>query len=142
MKPKQVTVWEAHDGKIYKTAEDCREHEALDASIAEILGTLKDRPEGLRDGDSIEQDPGKAGKACNDFLTLCQHHSDHRWFQQAVENEQLDTCRHGVGRLIDEMHPLLRRAWFRFMCMDQHWREWDQVYNAIQSRDGLLGGTK
>jgi hypothetical protein len=136
---KQIIKWIAEDGAEFNSREACDEYERLCADVQEVLSKLPkipDLPEcSFENGGGYLQHSEETIKpARDDILHLALKNgvggtSIEKWITAMLNGEDVHAS--WPGRAIDECCPApLRRAWYRFMCMDSQWREWGQPYYA------------
>lgn len=99
----------------------------LEQKIKEILDMLPPEPDPVLGGESeeyIQHIPEIIDNAQTKFLKLC--------IDEGIlpENYKSGVHRQGiVGRFLDNKEkPRLSRAWYRFMKIDEDYREWQQPY--------------
>ncbi len=129
-----ITKYRAIDGVEFNDKDKCLEYEALISQVKLIMSQLQEKP--TDDGCSFSNGGGYlqhsktlVRKVKVQILELCKDYIDHKWIQQAIDDETVHPS--WVGRLVSDygIRPL-NEAWGRFSCMDKKCREWGQPYYA------------
>lgn len=79
----------------------------------------------------IQHDPEEVDRVQFEFLEICSEVLKSKFF--TGENSLEKAHRQGiVGRILDDSgNTILYSTWYRFMCIDDGYREWCQPYYAI-----------
>ena len=134
----QITKFKAIDGTEFYSENECLDYENLIARVNAIMGKLPVRP---NDTDFINGE-GFIQHEKSDLITtriaileICKEYINHKWVQQTMDNETVHPS--WVGRLLGDygIKPL-EKAWDRFYCIDNHFREWGQPYFAANPDEG------
>jgi hypothetical protein len=69
------------------------------------------------------------------FLKICDRELNTNYFTKNYDSDK--PHRQGiVGRFIDDSYNKdLSQTWYRFMCIDEKYREWPQPYYAINAKE-------
>lgn len=132
---KEITKYQADDGREFKTKEDCLAHELLCDKVAGIVSNLPDKPENdgcsfANGGGYLQHEKHALVSAKKALLSLANEISPHKWFVQSIEDDTAHSS--WAGRIIDDSEKLapINKAWYRIMCVDEQFREWGQPYFA------------
>lgn len=128
---KMITQYQANDGTIFSSEEECLAHESFCAEIDLIMIRLNQiEDDSFRDNDTdfIQQDPSIFFNVRNDLLLLARRLTTHPWIDQSIVDPSVHPSY--AGRIIDEISRPLNKAWYRIQCTDKYCREWQQPYFA------------
>lgn len=128
---KTITQYQANDGTIFSSKEECLAHETLCDEIDLIMIRLNPREDDSfkdNDIDFIQQYPAIFYNVRNDLLLIAKRLTTHQWIDQSIVDPAVHPSY--AGRIIDEISRPLSRAWYRIMSTDKHCREWQQPYFA------------
>lgn len=136
---KQIIKYEAFDGAVFGTEDDCRAYELMAARINAAMRSLPTRPESndFANGDGyVQHDSASVHEAMVAVLNQAKNYSSHTSIPKSMEVGF--PSRAGiVGRIIDDCCPRpINKAWYRFMCMDNDYREWGQPFFALNPDKG------
>ena len=144
---KEVMVYESNDGKLFRSCEECVEHEVKRLELSEIeLKYLGEPFNGIDFSNGkgyIQQDKTAVAKA---MMALVEHANIETKWSDAMRENPFDYRNSFVGRILCDRQDGSYRVWYRFMCMDSLYREWGQPYYAdnggecFKIRDGLQTG--
>lgn len=136
---KEVTRYQADDGKVFDTADKAIAHDAKVLSIKSAYKLLKDTPKNdgcdfANGGGYVQQDPVKVQEFKRQIMLMGATH--HAKMAEWARNPQEVHPQSIVGRILSDCDSLLYSAWNRVMCMDDKFREWGQPYYAINPHKG------
>ena len=121
---REIKMYQSDDGEIFKTVKECGEHEFKIHAIRVIMGELNDRP-GSDDFDNgktfIQQSSDVVKKAITRIAQLSIVELNDDFYLNPTK--ALNTR---IGRAICESDKYLAKAWYRFQCMDDDYKEWGQ----------------
>lgn len=127
---KKITIYQCEDGTRFDTEAEALKYESYIARAKKIESHLISIGRDLYYNEYIQQDPDALRKAKYDFLTLVAERIP-EWKDWAIE------CRDGIrhishiGRVIDDYGiKWMRHLYFRFACIDEDGREYQQPYYA------------
>ena len=137
---KQITMFEASDGRKFNTEKECLTYETTVMTINQIMARLPARPD---NGSRFVNGKGyiqhnkavflRAQRALVHLLdaSLAEDSTYERHISAALASEiPVGLC--FIGRLIDDMGPApLRTAWNRILCTNSRFREYGQPYYAL-----------
>lgn len=116
---KEITVYEAIDGKRFDSKNDCLEYEILIDQVNYITNKLKPAPI-VKEGCALQQDKDTVELAFKQFMYICANRIElcRDWFIDVAEG-----IRHmsHVSRILSdyaEDYPILNRTMFRFECIN------------------------
>ncbi len=131
---KKITMFEAEDGKLFRNELDCINYENLIRNIKEISDRLPQLPKdancNFSNGEGyLQHDADIVNKAIIDLVKLeeCleKYLDDHNFLEHPF------TYRNSIiGRIIDDSDSPIKSLWYRFMCMDETYKEYGQGYYA------------
>lgn len=129
----KIEKYKAIDGKEFNDPDQCLEYEALIDRVNTIMKPFGDRPDdsdfqnGVRG--YIQHDRDVFLSVKRNILEEIGKHINHQWIKDTMERDNVHPS--WVARLIGDcgIRPL-DRAWFRFQCIDNQYREWGQPYFA------------
>lgn len=130
---KVIQKYQADDGKIFSTIEECEKYEQLCSRVEEIMKWLNPLPKdkGCRfanGGGYIQQEKKIVDKARIEIVDL-----GNKFFKQPVKWDF-----YAIGRLFnDSGYSCLYSAWGRLSNIDSNYREWGQGYYAIFPEKGI-----
>jgi len=77
----------------------------------------------------IQHIPEMIEEAQNTFIELCVQKGilDKKFLDGKVHRQGI------IGRYLDDSGTLAYKYWYRFMCIDEKYREWEQPYYAINT---------
>jgi hypothetical protein len=129
------TKYKCRNGAEFASEEAARKYEILldevDAAMAP-LGRHPDTCDFANGGGYLQHAPGAVFKAFDAIVALVERtlaSLPEGW--QPLPSAEIWRCRGGIiGRYLDDSHSVLWRAWVRFLCVDDRFREWGQPYHA------------
>ena len=135
----KIAKYKANDGSLFDSEEDCMAHENNCAAAARIMQAIPDKPKGcdFSNGSGfIQHSSGGLLLARTALLELIKEkYTQHKWIQQSID-KGWDAHSSYAGRIIDECCPnSISKHWYRFMCIDDQYREWGQPYYANNPLD-------
>lgn len=141
MKP--VIMYEARDGSRWKLEEEAVSRDALVDECHATEQIIGPRPTDTKHGEFVQHDRAKGEAFHIAMVRLARKHTAwwDGWAKWDAKGPWKETDVHPgsiVGRIIDDsdLTPL-NRLWYRFNCMDQFYREWDQPYFANKAREAV-----
>jgi hypothetical protein len=139
---KEVTKFEANDGKIFESKDKCAEYESMLLQTEIVMSFLKPRPDDKgcsfsNGGGYIQQESDVVCEAMRKIVQI----SGYKFEDQKEKDHFLKNpfmYRNGIiGRVLsDGDNCALYGAWIRFMCIDGLFREWGQPYYASHPESG------
>jgi len=129
---KKIVRYEANDGVLFKTESEALKRDRLIEQVADIMSVL---PRAQYAFDSkfkkgrayIQHDKSALRKVQVELLEICKNYVNYAWIQYAIDNEDVPLSY--VGRLMDDQDiEILRTAGYRFLCIDDEYREWEEPY--------------
>lgn len=142
MKTQTITYYIANDGTKFTDEAKCVDYEFDAERIKEILEPLGPDPV-LSGKDYITHDISTVLTVRNNFLTFAKSITNWGSFADHFDGarEQTEHNQTFVGRLIDDAGtPAVKKAWFRFMCIDMGTgREYSQPFYAFSAYDNRVG---
>jgi len=132
-----ITKFKAIDGKEFDTEKECIDYEKLIDRVNQIMSLIPKRIEDtdFANGSGFIQHNEKDLKTVKvNFLNLCKEYIDHKWIQQAIDDDTVHpSC---VQRLLGDYNIMpLYKEWNRFSCIDSQFREWGQPYFATHPEE-------
>lgn len=106
---KEVTFYEASDGKAFRSATACRRHEKDVENVERWTRQYLLKPPTKHNGEVFVRQPPESRKALI---------------------ARLESVGHGNPRISDDSDSAYNKLWFRIMCIDDQNREWGQPYFA------------
>lgn len=132
----KLTKYQAVDGREFKFLEDCLKYENDLHIISNIELELISRPDNtnfLNGGGYIQQKESSVVSAMIKTIKLLDIPED-------IKDKALQSpfkSRFGIiDRYLDDCDLLHRKIWYRFMCIDDQYREWGQPYFAMNPDKG------
>lgn len=120
--------YQADDGTLFSSREQCAAYELSSSKIDTIISKLGTKPK-LSDDQYIQHTMTNVYNVRRELCLLANSVWEHKWFTQTATDPSTHSS--WAGRLISEMdNPKLNSAWFRIMCIDSDGREWQQPYFA------------
>lgn len=120
--------YQADDGTLFSSREQCANYELSSSKIDAIVSKLGTKPN-LNDEQYVQHSMSDVNYVRRELCLLANSVWEHKWFIQTAEDPF--THSYWAGRLISEMdNPKLNAAWYRIMCIDSNGREWQQPYFA------------
>lgn len=136
---KEVTKYQADDGRVFDTEHEAIVQDAKAVSLKKISKLLKPIPEndGCKFSNGagyVQQDALRVQEYKRGIMLLgaCHHPKMAEWAKNPIEVHPQSI----VGRILSDCDQLLYRAWHRVMCMDGQFREWGQPYYAMNPEKG------
>jgi hypothetical protein len=132
--PRAVTMFRSDDGVLWETDAQAVDRNTIIAACADAIGRLKPRPESFEG--YVQQDPVTVLAAKATILKIADRdgHLSKHW---DIADPAKVASRGIIWRVIDEMSDSpIAKAWWRFTCMDDECREWEQPYFAINPGTG------
>lgn len=132
---KEVKQYQSEDGELFNSELDCINYENLISAIEGIDSRLpklpkKDNSNFSNGEDYLQHDSEIIKKAMIDLLKISDISKEY-WNEPEFLNSPFD-CRFGIiGRIIGDSDSPIHSLWFRFMCMDDNYREYGQPYYAL-----------
>lgn len=115
---KTITVYEV-EGKRFDREEDAQAYEHLCQRVSKVMSVLKPRTQEVEDGLAfLEHDKDSLNTSFSLLMGICGDviPSWKEWFDQVAKGERHISH---AGRIISECdYPVIRDAFFRFMCTD------------------------
>lgn len=134
-----ITQYQAFDGTVFGTEDDCRAYEVMSAKIHAAMRALPSKPDSSEFANGagyIQHDSASINEAMMGVLEQAKKYSGHRSIVDSMEIG-FPARRGIVGRIIDDCCPRpINMAWYRFMCTDDDYREWGQPYFALNPDKG------
>lgn len=135
----KVFRYKAIDGKIFETEQACENHERKLDKINQIMSPLRKCPDSgdFYDGCGyVRQDPETVNRAMIELVDLFDISLRETKWSGFYDNPFV--FRHSfIGRLIDDSGDReIMSAWYRFMRMDDQYREWGQQFFARNPHAG------
>lgn len=130
----KIEKYRADDGTEFEDQHACVNYEDLCHEIGALMSLLA--PNTIRGEDFVQQS-GPTFLYVQQRLVLIYERLNPGLLDQHTEWARNATRNAGmtlIGRYIDEGHCRpLQRAWYRIMCTDHKFREYEQLYFAIQA---------
>jgi hypothetical protein len=135
---KTITVYEA-EGKRFDREEDARAYEHLSQRVSKVMSALKPRTEEVEEGLAyVEHDKEELNIVLSLLMGICGEviPSYKKWFDQVAKGQRHISH---AGRIISECdYPVIRNAFFRFMCTDfVTGYEFQQPYFAAHTEEAF-----
>jgi len=122
---KAITKYQARDGREFSDRIECEKHELFLGEIDKIESMLAKRPDDTKfanGGGYVYQNRETITKARSLFLDLA---------GRVLRRDVRQVSGSWLGRYLDDNDSPLYSFYLRlFYCIDQHSREWGQVYYA------------
>jgi hypothetical protein len=98
----------------------------LPPSINDVRGNLYENGNGFNDP-YIQHTPEIVEEVQAAFIELCVQEGvlPEKFLQGKVHRQSI------IGRYLDDSNSIFYKHWYRFMCIDEKYREWQQPYFAI-----------
>jgi len=142
---KRVNRYIADDGAIFDDIDKCRDYESMLSRINVVMSRLPDKPSG--DGCRFENGHGFLQheeatfiEARNEVLDIAVEYiggaTAKKWAEGTKGGKtHMSFC----GRLFDDsgVKPI-NSAWYRLSCIDTKFREWGQMYYALNPEKGEM----
>lgn len=129
-----VTMYASNDGRLFKTEQQCRDHEALGERCQDaLLATLGDRPE-LKHGRWKQHTQQAVMRARYALVQIAKE----VWPNEEVWKRDITNLHPwGIaGRIATDSNSPFARAWGRLMCINfDNFREYDQPYFALNPQE-------
>lgn len=132
----EVTMYKVGN-QVFETPELAAKYQEKLLKTAAMLSLLKPVPDTTtyaNGGGFVQQDPLKVEMYKREIL-LAASHFNPKFRELALNPMKVDPSGI-VGREIGDSDPELFNLWHRLMCMDSQYREWGQVYYAINPSEG------
>lgn len=135
---KEVTCFIADDGTLFEERSGCLDYEALCFQLEGLrVRYLRDRPTSFEEGQCIQQESESVLAYQREVIRLALQYGVLPTDNANVEFGLIANRPVGlslIGRYLDEGgNRALNKAWWRLMCMDRQFREYEQPYHAIQA---------
>ncbi len=117
-----ITKYQANDGSVWSTELDAVRRDSDILLVAAIIKPLKPQPSSSFDG-YIQQDRETVLKVKGELMKIKDPSEVHPMSY--------------AGRAIDDIGGPLSLAWYRIMCTDEKYREWEQPYYAMNPGTGV-----
>ena len=129
-----IKKYKAEDGKEFSTDTECYIYEKKLDAIKAIEKTLPVRPSSFSGSDGfLLHDKDLLITAMKDTILLCN-------IPEELKTEALKDpfrFRRSVGRCLKDGNDPCRRLWYRFMCIDDYYREWGAtIFCALNPEKG------
>lgn len=138
---RQIVKYKADDGVEFFSMADCVQHEGNVNAAALIMSTLPKRPTSPAfscGSGYVQHIQGELITVRNKFLEFSKVYCTHPWIDQGLEDDRPCIGHTGVARILSESLPKsVHVHWFRFVCIDKHFREWGQPYYALNPDKGM-----
>jgi len=152
MKEVQITEYHSNDGRVFRSAQECKKHEMLVEQISLIIEKLPPKP--TLSGCSFENGGGYVQHSKHDFeiakkelLSMALSYlpkttkvkvGPYEWISSTMEdNHRQNVDPSWATKAIDDCCPSpIKDAWHRFHCTDNKYREWGQTYFAYNPDKG------
>lgn len=127
MSVEAITKYRAGDGSEWDTADDAEKRDRLNSEVASIEAMLG---AGINSPDRRRQHNASVLSGAKQMtVLLCRREfPDQSVFQH--EPSEIHPMSF-AGRFLDDNGGPLRRVWWRFQCIDEEGREYEQPYYAI-----------
>ena len=128
---KEITIWQASDGKRFDEKRQCEKHEELCAEIMDLMAHLPPRPTDtafLYGAGFVAHDPAVAKQVRRSLLFKTARLTTNRRILEGIESDTIQPL--FIGVVIGELDmPILDDAWWRFLCMSRDFtKEFGQPY--------------
>lgn len=134
----KIIKYKTIDGEEFENKEDGENHESLIDRVGNLMSLLPKTPNtDFFNGEGfIQHDRKNLIRVRRNLLEICKEYIDHNWIHQTIDNETVDPS--WVARLLGDynIRPLCK-AWNRFYCIDNKYREWGQPYFALNPEEGI-----
>lgn len=133
---KAVTRFLADDGSQWDTEAAALKRDALCSHVDEAMKLLRARPDDAdfdNGGVYVQQEMGPWLAAKQRIVDLAFAVTGHSVFAHNAEDIH---ARSVAGRILDDTGGPLAKAWWRFACIDEKWREWGQPYFVSHPNEG------
>ncbi len=128
-----ITKYQANDGSVWSTELDAVRRDSDILLVAAIIKPLKPQPSSSFDG-YIQQDRETVLKVKGELMKIAsQRCTWNGWSKDPSEVHPMSYA----GRAIDDIGGPLSLAWYRIMCTDEKYREWEQPYYAMNPGTGV-----
>ena len=128
---KEIVKYEAFDGTEFKSMEDCARHEQMCDLVSSAMISLVSVPDNcdfFNGKGYIQQNQDDVIEARKNIIQICKDYYPES-FSQFSGDELPNSI---IGRYIDDCcHTAIKAAWHRFICMDDSFREWGQLYFSL-----------
>lgn len=130
----KIIKYKAYDGREFLDSDKCADHEQNCTIASGIVNKIPSKPNGtdFSNGSGyIQHDEANVLAVRNEFLEFVKRYTgDINTIQQTID-EGFSVHPSWAGRMIDECAPnSISKHWYRFMCMDDRFREWGQPFYA------------
>ena len=127
-----VTRYVSNDGEVWKSGDEAKRRDGLLCLIGVAQSFIKDGP--TKHETFVQQSKGDIFSYKRCLIALAKEFAPHDiWNRDPNEIH----ARGFAARWLDDSCTPLARAWYRLMCTDKKFREWDQPYFAIEAdREG------
>lgn len=138
---KEITQYQAKDGKVFSDPETCIEYESLliqaEKAMEQIPPDQSYKKLDFRNGDGyIQHHPAVFRKFKLDILRLIQTFTGHHVIDTAIEKINTNKVHSSwVTRIASDydFYTAVSLAWYRVCCTDDQFREWEQPYYAMKT---------
>jgi hypothetical protein len=136
----KITKYEAIDGRLFNCEQECKDWDSHILEVRAIIDLLAPLPEekgcNFSNGDGyVQQKKPIVEHAIRAIVRIAK--TDLGVNKKDFLENPFGYRHSIIGRYIDDGGDLhLYRAWSRFMCMDDQFREWGQPYYASHPHEG------
>ena len=131
---KIIKKYQALDGREFVDEAACLNHEAILRNIEMVMSHLVKSPDSceFQNGHGfIQQRPSDVELVKNAIIDMWG--SDDQIKEEARKHSPRFSI---LGRIFDDSGSPLRKPWYRLCCIDDHYREWGQMFFAINPDQG------
>ena len=134
---KTITKYKSYDDMEFLSKDKCLEHEENCKLADWLMKNLPERPDGcsFSNGEGyIQHDNLIIIRTKKKFLEFVKRYTDHKWIKQSIDDCNLDpSWAYGI---ISECCPQsISKHWYRFMCIDNDFKEWGHPYYASHQNE-------
>ena len=130
-----VTKYRAIDGSEWDTADQAMDRDNLCAAVADAIAELGEPLSSafFGGGGYRQHDLATVLSAKQRIVRLAKIHTGHGVFDHPAADIHPFSI---AGQILDDVGGPLRKAWRRFMCIDDQGREWGQPYFGLHPTEG------
>lgn len=133
-----ITKYKSSDGIKFLKLDECMQHENNCLIAEQIMKSLPEAPSSLafaKGSGYIQHNKDQLLEVRNAFLEFAKRYVDNKYFQQSIDMG-FDAHPSWAGRMLDNCAPRsINKHWYRFMCIDDSFREWGQPYYATHQNE-------